>query len=435
MFQKVHLYLTAMCAGTTAAIMIIMSLCYLYISEKGLYENQYGSFRNDINTISASLEQQAVISMEWLSKMESTGNYIFFVLDNGIPFLYNRFNKFSNSIKTQELLDKCLETMERSAMYRSPQEAQNSGLYNTCTHLEFPFNPTGKKHEFYAGVIELKRGDSSLQVVILSPLEALEEQIHRQRIRFALINTAAIFFLTLFSFFFTGRLLKPVIESRRRQTSFVAAASHELRTPLAVILSAAECCRDTDKAKRAGFLDTIQQEGSLMSSLINDLLTLSSSDDQNFPVHPDAVELDTLVLNTYEAFEPLAKDNGLTLSAVVPDSAVPPCTADQERISQVLSILLHNAISYTPAGGSIELSLLYKKNHFYLSVSDAGVGISEEDKKKIFDRFYRAEKSRSTKGHFGLGLSIASEIVRLHHGSITVSDRPGGGSVFTVMLP
>ena len=74
MFQKVHLYLTAMCAGITAAIMLIMSLCYLHISEKGLYENQYTSFQNDINTIATSLEQQSVISMEWLSKMESRGN-------------------------------------------------------------------------------------------------------------------------------------------------------------------------------------------------------------------------------------------------------------------------------------------------------------------------------------------------------------------------
>ena len=172
-----------------------------------------------------------------------------------------------------------------------------------------------------------------------------------------------------------------------------------------------------------------------MSSLINDMLTLSNSDNHNFPIRPKEVELDTLLMNTYEAFEPVARKKSQTLSITLPDTSVPVCMADDERISQVLSILLHNAISYTPAGGQIELSLQYKKSRFYLTVSDTGIGIPDEDKKKIFDRFYRAEKSRSTKGHFGLGLSIAAEIIKFHHGTITVSDNPGGGSIFTVMLP
>lgn len=437
MFQKVHLYLTAMCAGITAAIMIVMSLCYLYISEKGLYDNQYTSFQNDINTIATSLEQQSVISMEWLSKLESRGNYSFYVLDNGIPFLYNRLGGFSELSNTKEMLDKCLTTYNESFTNQQTDigDELNFGLYNTCVHTEFPFNPTGQKHEFYASVIEMNRNNSSLQMIVLYSLDFLKKQIQTQRIRFFVIDVTAILILTLFSFFFTGRLLQPVIESRRRQTAFIAAASHELRTPLSVILAAADCCRNADTKRQEGFLDTIRQEGTLMSSLISDMLTLSNSDNHNFPIRPKEVELDTLLMNTYEAFEPLAHKNSLSLGITLPETPVPVCIADDERISQVLSILLHNAISYTPAGGQIDLSLLYKKNHFYLSVSDTGIGIPAEDKKKIFDRFYRAEKSRSTKGHFGLGLSIASEIIKFHHGTISVCDRPGGGSIFTVMLP
>lgn len=436
MFQKVHLYLTTMCAGTIAAILIVMSLCYLYLSEKGLYENQYHSFQNDISTIATALEQQPVISMEWLSKMESRGSYTFYMLDNGVPFLYNRLNGLSEASDTQMLLQKCLAAYQNSFEYTYiEEELSTGGLYNTCFHAEFPFDPTGKKHEFFAGVIELGSGDSALQVVILSSLDFLKEQIIRQRIRFLLINLAALLLLSLFSFFFTGRLLEPIAESRRKQTAFVAAASHELRTPLAVILSAAECCRDATEEKRAGFLDTIRQEGEVLTSLVNDMLTLSASDTQRFPVHPAPVELDTLLINTYEAFEPLAAEKKLTLTVSLPENALPPCMADAERISQLLSILLSNAISYTPEGGHIDLALLYKKNRFCLSVADTGVGIPPEERGKIFDRFYRAEKSRSAKGHFGLGLSIASEIVKLHHGAISVSDRPGGGSVFTVTLP
>ncbi|MDE6600699.1 MAG: HAMP domain-containing histidine kinase [Lachnospiraceae bacterium] len=437
MFRKVHLYLTVLCAGITTAILIVMSLLYLYLSEKELYENQFRSFQNDINTIATSLEQQSVISMEWLSKMEARGGYAFYALDNGIPFLYNRLTSMSGSSEIRRLLDDCLEIYQNDYAYSYMLEtdAANGSPYNTCVHSEFPFNPTGKKHEYHVSVIELNRGTSSLQLLVLSPLDFLREQIARQRIRFLLIDCAAILLLSLFSFFFTGKLLKPVIESRKKQTEFVAAASHELRTPLAVILSAAECCRDADVEKQTRFLDTIRQEGDILTNLVNDMLTLSASDSQRFSCHPAPVELDTLVINTYEAFEPLAAEKKLSLTITLPEESLPNCTADADRIVQLLSILLHNALSYTPEGGSIGLALSHKKNRFYLVVSDTGIGISPEDKKKIFDRFYRAEKSRSAKGHFGLGLSVAAEIVKLHHGSISVADRPGGGSVFTVMLP
>lgn len=433
MFRKVHIYLTALCAGITTAILIVMSLLYLYLSEKELYENQFRSFQNDINTIATSLEQQSVISMEWLSKMEAHGGYTFYALDNGIPFLYNRLTNLSESSEIRSLLDECLEVYE-SDYEIGFREETGADSYNTCHHVEFPFNPSGKKHEFHISVIELQRGTSSLQILVLSPLDFLREQITRQRMRFLLIDIAAILLLSLFSFFFTGKLLQPVIESRRKQTEFVAAASHELRTPLAVILSAAECCRDADTEKQSRFLDTIRQEGDILTSLVNDMLTLSASDSQRFTCRPAPVELDTLLINTYEAFEPIAAEKELSLSITLPEESLPLCTADADRIVQLLSILLHNAVSYTPEGGHISLALSHKKNRFYLTVSDTGIGIPPDDRKKIFDRFYRAEKSRGTKGHFGLGLSIAAEIVRLHHGTISVADRPGGGSVFTVIL-
>ena len=436
MFRKVHLYLTALCAGITTAILIVMSLLYLYLSEKELYENQFRSFQNDISTISTSLEQQSVISMEWLSKMEARGGYTFYALDNGIPFLYNRLTSASESSEIRSLLDDCLEIYRNdpASSYMFETDAGDSP-YNTCIHSEFTFHPEGGKDEYHVSVIELNRGTSSLQLLVLSLLDFLREQIARQRMRFLLIDFAAILLLSLFSFFFTGKLLQPVIESRKKQTEFVAAASHELRTPLAVILSAAECCRDADAEKQTRFLDTISQEGDILTNLVNDMLTLSASDSQRFSCHPVPLELDTLVINTYEAFEPLAAEKKLSLSITLPEESLPRCTADADRIVQLLSILLHNALSYTPEGGSIGLALSHKKNRFYLTVSDTGVGIAPEDKKKIFDRFYRAEKSRSAKGHFGLGLSVAAEIVKLHHGSVSVTDRPGGGSVFTVMLP
>ena len=433
MFKKVHLRLTLLCAGITAVIMLVMSLCYLYVSEKGLYRNQFQAFKNDINTISTNLEQQSVISMEWLAKMEAQGNYRFFVLDNGVPFLYNQL---SDPEQTEE--NNILLTESRNALNSlSSQDVTvtvSDGINGILSHSEYEFISPSTDSRYFCSLIQMGTGNSLLEIVVLSPLQRLEQQIEEQRTRFLLIDIGATILLGIFAWFFTGILLKPIAENQQKQAMFVAAASHELRTPLSVILSAAECCRDAAPERQEGFIRTIYQEGLRVSSLVTDMLTLSQSDSHRFPVRKEPTELDTLLMNSYEAFEPLAREKSIQLSLTLPDGALPLCNVDPERISQVIAILLHNAISYTPNQGRIELSLARHKERFAVSVQDNGIGISDADKKRIFDRFYRVEKSRSRKDHFGLGLSIAYEIIKAHGGSIQVTDAEGGGSCFTVVL-
>lgn len=431
MFRKVHLRLTLLCTGITAVIMIVMSLCYLYVSETGLYRNQFQAFKNDINTISTNLEQQTVISMEWLSKMEAQGSYLFFVMDNGTPFLFNQLNDPEENAARDLLLQ---ESKEAYIAQFPAEVTVKANAYSPLTHTEYDFFSPSKQSKYYGSFITMGTSNSVLEITVLSSLQKLEQQINEQRFRFLLIDLAAVILLGIFSWFFTGRLLRPIIENQEKQALFIASASHELRTPLSVILSAAECCRSAPPQRQEGFLKTIWQEGMRVSSLVNDMLTLSQSDNHRFPIRMEPTELDTLLMNTYEAFEPLAQEKDISLSIQLPEGALPLCTADPARISQVLSILLHNAISYTPEHGKIRLSLTRQRDKFHLSVTDNGIGISDEDKKRIFDRFYRVEKSRSTKDHFGLGLSIAYEIVKAHGGSIQVSDAKGGGSCFTVIL-
>lgn len=431
MFQKVHLRLTLLCTGITAIIMIIMSFCYLYVSETGLYRNQFQAFKNDMNTISTNLEQQTVISMEWLSKMEAQGNYLFFVLDNGTPFLFNQLNDPKENSSRDLLLQ---ESRDAYANQADLEVSTRTGVFTTISHCEYEFTSPSKETKYYGSVISMGSPDSTLEVIVLSSLQNLENQIREQRLRFLLIDVAAVVLLGIFSWFFTGKLLKPIVENQKKQALFIASASHELRTPLSVILSAAECCKSAPPERRDGFLKTICQEGLRVSSLVSDMLTLSQSDNQRFPIRMEPTELDTLLMNSYEAFQPLAQEKSISLSIELPEGALPVCPADPERISQVISILIHNAISYTPEHGKITLAVSKHKERFHISVTDNGIGISDEDKKKIFDRFYRVEKSRSTKDHFGLGLSIAYEIVKAHGGNIQVSDAVGGGSCFTVVL-
>ncbi|MDE6845914.1 MAG: HAMP domain-containing histidine kinase [Lachnospiraceae bacterium] len=435
MFRKAHWLFTILCGGSTAAITIIMSLFYLRVSEKSLYDNQFQSFQNDISTITASLEQSTSVSMQWLARIEAQNGYTIYIVDNGAPFLYNSLRGSIDS-SGQILLAESLYAYDSIFMIENLDPEGNS--YSGIWHTEYEFTSPSTGDTYYASLIDIERNRTLSQIVILSSMASLRVSIVRQRILFVLIDLCAIIALFTFSWFFTGKLLKPLQENHEKQLQFVAAASHELRTPLSVILASNECCQSATDEERIGFSQTIRKEGKRMNHLIDDMLTLAHSGMNRFQIERKAVELDTLCLNAYEAFEPLCEQKSIELSLSLPDAPLARCHCDSDRIAQVLSILLHNALSYTPQDGSIKLSLIYhkeRKTYFEITVSDTGIGISDKEKQHIFDRFYRAEKSRSTKGHFGLGLAIAYEIVTGHHGKISVHDNPPNGSIFVVRLP
>lgn len=435
MFRKAHLFFAILCGGTTAAIMIIMSLSYLRISEKNLHDNQFASFENDIGTVVISLEQSTYISMQWLAGIESLNGYSIFVIDNGVPFLYNTLHNLVDSY-SQTLLAEGLDAY--NVMLKEQNLETEGSSYSGVWYTEYEFTSPTTGEPYFCALIDIERNSSLSQIIILHSLADLRNSIRNQRILFFWMNLGTVTALFIFAYFFTGRLLKPLQENQERQMQFIAAASHELRTPLSVILASSECCRSADAAEQAGFFNTIRKEGRRMNNLIDEMLMLAHSGVKHFPVEQKSVELDTLCINAYEAFEPLCRQKGIVLSLTLPDTPLMRCNCDSDRIAQVLSVLLHNAVSYTPEDGRIELALAYhreRRTSFEIIITDTGVGISDDDKRHIFERFYRAEKSRSTKGHFGLGLSIAYEIVTAHHGKISVQDNPGGGSVFSVKLP
>lgn len=428
--------------------MIFMSLLYLQVSENSLYKNHFASFRNDISTIASSLEQSTYISMQWLAGLEARNAYLIFVTDNDKPFLYNTLKTgasgtkgsndtgSSNDLSGQYLLSESLQAYDM--MFESETVVSYSSNYFGIHHDEYEFTSPSTGEHYYSSLIDIERGQTHSRILILNPLAGLQAQITHQRLLFLLLDLLAALAFSVFSWFFTGRLLKPLQQNHENQMQFIASASHELRTPLSAILATNECCITATPQEQAGFFQTIRKEGRRMNTLIDDLLTLAHSDSGRFLIEKKEVELDTLCTNAYEAFEPLCRQKKLTLSLTLPDVPLPRLSCDPDRIAQVLSILLHNAVSYTPENGFVTLSLTCRqdrKNLFEITVSDTGVGIPDSDKKRIFSRFYRAEKSRSTKGHFGLGLSIAYEIISAHHGRISVQDNLPCGSVFVVRLP
>lgn len=411
MFDKLRWKLTLFNTAVTGFVMVCLVVLCLTLSEKNTRQQTLRNFTDTAYAVSSYLEVQDQVSDTWLRQMLSDSNLHISVLDAGKP-LFSMTLIPGNTELEQEF-----------------QYAREYAGLRTGRRESKAFTTEG----YYAVVSQILKQDSVIELILLYSLSDMESGIQQQRFVVSTAVFQAIMILGIFSWLFTGRMLKPIQDNQQRQTEFIAAASHEFRTPLAAILSAASAMERAEPMQRSQFSDMIHREGNRMSRLIGDMLTLASSDSKAWTLQKEPLELDMLLLEVYEAQYPLAKEQGITLTLSLYEQELPIMTMDKDRISQVVSILLDNARNH--ASEKIELELAVHRKRVQIRVSDNGPGVSDNEKKLIFERFYRSEKSRSHRGHFGLGLSIAAEIVKRHNGRIWVQDASIGGAEFVVELP
>ena len=216
---------------------------------------------------------------------------------------------------------------------------------------------------------------------------------------------------------------------------FVANVSHELRTPLTAIKGYAEALLDDadDVDAREKFLDIIHRHATRMERLVKDLLRLARLDAGQEAVEMVPCDVDGLLRGIANDFEALAAQKQQTIvTRVVPGAAT--IVTDAAKLHDIARNLIENAVNYTPEGGAVEVQAAVVNGRFQLTVADTGHGITADDLGRVFERFYRVDKSR-TKPGTGLGLSIVKHLVHVLDGEVTASNQPGGGALFTVTLP
>lgn len=234
-------------------------------------------------------------------------------------------------------------------------------------------------------------------------------------------------------------LLSDLTEMRRienTRTEFVSNASHELRTPLAVIRASAETLEMgalEDREAAAGFLQRIGDNIGRMDRIIGDMLELSRLESGEAPMHLIPLDLGELAAGEVEQFRPLADRVGVAVD-LEREQDLPLLTADPEKVSQILSNLLANALNATGHGGRVRVTVGRVPGQLRLVVSDTGRGIETEHLPHVFERFYKADPSR-THGGSGLGLAISKHIAQAHGAEINAESRPGEGATFTVAFP
>jgi len=234
-------------------------------------------------------------------------------------------------------------------------------------------------------------------------------------------------------------ILQDLTEMRSLQTmrrEFVGNVSHELRTPLAAIKAIVETLENgaiDDRPAAMDFLAKVDAEVDGMTQMVNELIELSRVETGKADLNLQPADVNRIVEEVIARLSPQAERAGIALSVDLADS-LPLVPADRDRIHQVTANIVHNALKFTPSGGKVTLRTECNGDSVFVSVTDTGIGISKQDVPHIFERFFKADRSRSTSGT-GLGLAIAKHVVQAHGGKIWVRSEDGKGSTFSFSLP
>ncbi|HMO53041.1 MAG TPA: HAMP domain-containing sensor histidine kinase [Tepidiformaceae bacterium] len=267
-------------------------------------------------------------------------------------------------------------------------------------------------------------------------LRLVDHQLETLRLVFAFGGGAGLAISLASGFWLAGRTLGPIRRAMESQRQFVSDASHELRTPIAVARANNALLLDDPEASIESHLDqaeAVATELDHLSVLVGDLTTLARADEGRANLLLEDVNLGELADEVIRDMGALAEVLGVTLTCTAKPVRV---RGDRARLRQLVVILVDNSLKYADQGGAVEVHCRSDGARAELSVTDNGPGITEEDQKRIFERFYRADAERTrAKGGTGLGLAIARWITEAHGGRISVDSQPGHGTTFRVRLP
>ena len=343
------------------------------------------------------------------------------VTSNSTAILLN--DKFENVTTDNGFLDLKTVTFSRSYLNKIKQ-------IQITNHYK-------QKESYRAYLVDIDPDDyidGVKYAVIMTNISQLEQTSEKHESQIALVMIC-FWGISLFASIFLAKIsVKPLLESMSRQKAFVENASHELRTPLAVLQNRLEALFRKPEAtimesseNIASSLDEVRN----MRLLTTNLLNLARRDDG---IKPEFSEITPSFFDqTFANYEIIAEENEkiFEYENLVDRSLV----TDKVLLKQLMTILYDNALKYTEEEGKIRFVAQFKDRYLYLRVEDNGPGIADEDKKRIFDRFYRVDKARTRqKGGFGLGLSLAKQIVEAFNGTISVRDNKPKGSIFEVKL-
>lgn len=427
MIKKLQKRLTLLFICSVMSIFTVVFCLFIHESIQSKKENEMYFFTRMITYLVFQLENTDDAAGD-LTLTGQTYDFTLLLKNNQnafIPVNTNHSNTDTNTLITlfeQELNKTSTDLLDNT-------HSSQSGIFSFSTP---------DKHSYYG--IQATAITKNMDILDFYAIKESTSSFTflKEHLPFYLIVLLLVFIAILFlATFLINKAIKPTKQTLQSQKEFIASASHELKAPLAVILASAECIGNdtTLSLESKQHTEVIDSECLRMSKLVQDLLLLSSVDANTWTLNKTNIDVDTLLINTYEKYEPICRQKGIQFKLNTSDELFPVLNADIDRLNQILSIFIDNAINYSLPKSEVSLDATVFKNMLVFSIKDHGTGIADKDKPFIFDRFFCADKSRTQKEHYGLGLSIAKELVEMHKGKIELSDTLGGGCTFKISLP
>ena len=289
-------------------------------------------------------------------------------------------------------------------------------------------------------VVSMPTYDESGEVVgviqYARSLREVQETVNRLVLVLLPLGLGGLGLAAVGGLYMARRAVRPAQKSFDRQRAFIADASHELKTPLTLIKASTEVLqRGLAEKEDKELADDVLTETERMSVILSDLLTAARIDAGQLTIRQETFDLAGVISAVVDRFGTRAASAGIRLEVEVEGKL--PALGDQERTEQILTVLLDNALTYTPRDGSVAVAGHTRDGFVETIVEDTGPGIPPEHLPHIFERFYRvdASRSRTSRGGTGLGLAIARDLVRAQQGSLKAENAKGGGAVFRLTLP
>ncbi|MBB6214513.1 signal transduction histidine kinase [Anaerosolibacter carboniphilus] len=329
--------------------------------------------------------------------------------------------------------------MPNEAYYKAAETAWSNRKNNTTITLEgkqwkYTINQM-RKHVIQGNGQQYTVVENKYQIMFLDVTES-NKTLFELLTTLLFVGLIMIFVIFIISLYFANRAIRPIAETWEKQKQFVADASHELKTPLSIInanYDALLANQEETIKSQLKWLGYIRIGTDRMTKLINDLLSLAKIEDINLEAQKTPFNMSSAIHDVMLSMEAVVLEKGIGLShSIEPDIIV---KGDPERVKQVVTILFDNAIKYSNENGQIDISLKKSKRQVVFSIKNSGKGIAKQDLAKVFDRFYRADPSRTHEnGSYGLGLSIAKTIIDRLGGEIGATSVENEWTTFTFTL-
>ena len=425
--------LVLMYGGTSTLILTVVLTAILIFWIAQDRSNELNAFDRSSRYFTEQVQQMLEIKHSWIKQLEAENGWLLRFYENDVDL--NLPDGSENNERLDGVFDQLNVVLEKKEPLFYSVMSLN-GLKTSDTHLVHMKDG----REYYGKVILIKYNSSQRTIMLLHRLPAMTGRVLRHGRFLMMCLVFGTMLLFAFSYYYVRYVVRPVEEANAKQKEFIASVSHELRSPLAVLQVGVGSMKkelneleDGKKLKR--YLYPMEGECVRMNRLIEDMLLLAATDQKNWTIRTESVDVETLLIDCYDAFSMMNQEHQNQIQIDLSENSLPTIQGDAQRIKQVIMILLDNAMSYTNLADGITLRAYERNQEICIEVEDHGEGMSDAEKKKIFDRFYRREGSRSDRRHFGLGLSIAKRLIELHHGTIEVKDTKGQGTTFVIHLP